>query len=160
MKTAQQWFDEYGESHQNPTNKKIHWICVPVIFFSTLGLLWSIPHDYFGGILPRPLDPYFNWATVLVVIGSVFYWTLGKSIFGGMLLISLVCLWGNQMLASSGGMELWMISLIMFAVAWAGQFVGHKIEGMKPSFFKDLQFLLVGPAWLLSFVYQKVGIRY
>jgi uncharacterized membrane protein YGL010W len=55
---------------------------------------------------------------------------------------------------------LWQVCLALFIVAWIFQFIGHKIEGKKPSFFKDLQFLLIGPAWLLSFIYQKVGIRY
>ena len=145
MRTAQEWFDEYGESHQNPTNKKIHWICVPVIFFSTLGLFWSIPHGYFRGILPQPFDPYFNWATLVVIGGSVFYFSMSRTIFVGMLLISAACLWGNAVLAQCGCIELWLLSLILFGVAWAGQFVGHQIEGQKPSFFKDLQFLLVGP---------------
>jgi len=31
MKTIEEWFEEYGESHQNKTNKIIHWICVPTI---------------------------------------------------------------------------------------------------------------------------------
>ena len=48
----------------------------------------------------------------------------------------------------------------IFVIAWIGQFIGHKIEGKKPSFLEDLQFLMVGPAWLLSFIYKKVGIKY
>jgi uncharacterized membrane protein YGL010W len=53
-----------------------------------------------------------------------------------------------------------LLSLIIFAVAWVFQFVGHKIEGAKPSFLEDLQFLLIGPAWLLHFIYKKLGIPY
>ena len=58
------------------------------------------------------------------------------------------------------GSKLFTISLVLFVVAWIGQFIGHKLEGAKPSFFKDLQFLLIGPAWLLSFIYKKMGIAY
>jgi uncharacterized membrane protein YGL010W len=54
----------------------------------------------------------------------------------------------------------WAICLTLFVVAWIGQFIGHKIEGKKPSFFKDVQFLLIGPAWLLSKVYRKAGQRF
>ncbi|HNC31482.1 MAG TPA: DUF962 domain-containing protein, partial [Cyclobacteriaceae bacterium] len=43
MKKIDALFLEYGESHQNPTNKTIHWICVPLIFFSIVGLIASIP---------------------------------------------------------------------------------------------------------------------
>ena len=48
--------------------------------------------------------------------------------------------------------------LTIFIFSWAGQFIGHKIEGKKPSFLKDIQFLLIGPAWLLSFIYKKINI--
>ena len=54
----------------------------------------------------------------------------------------------------------WRSALVVFVVAWIGQFIGHKIEGKKPSFLQDLQFLLIGPAWLLGFIYRKLGIRY
>ena len=52
------------------------------------------------------------------------------------------------------------IAAAVFVVAWIGQFIGHAIEGKKPSFFEDVKFLLVGPAWLLHFVYRRAGIRY
>jgi uncharacterized membrane protein YGL010W len=48
----------------------------------------------------------------------------------------------------------------LFAVAWVGQFIGHAIEGARPSFFKDVLFLMIGPLWLISFVYRKLGLRY
>ena len=51
------------------------------------------------------------------------------------------------------------IFLSIFIIAWIGQFIGHKIEGKKPAFFKDLQFLLIGPLWLLSFIYKKLNIK-
>ena len=40
MRTVDQWLDEYGESHRNPANKLLHWICVPIIVVSLVGLLW------------------------------------------------------------------------------------------------------------------------
>ena len=55
---------------------------------------------------------------------------------------------------------LWQSCLAIFVVAWIGQFVGHAVEGRRPSFFKDLQFLLIGPLWLLSFAYRRLGLRY
>jgi uncharacterized membrane protein YGL010W len=54
----------------------------------------------------------------------------------------------------------WKICTVSFVLAWIGQFIGHKIEGKKPSFFKDVAFLLIGPAWLMSFIYKKLGQRY
>ena len=62
--------------------------------------------------------------------------------------------------AALGPTSLWQACLILFVVGWLFQFIGHKVEGKKPSFFEDLQFLLIGPAWLLAAIYRKLGIRY
>ncbi len=160
MKTSQEWFDEYGESHQNPTNKAIHWVCVPVILFSTLGLFWSIPAGPLSGLVEGEYSAYANWASVLMAISLVFYATLHPTIFVGMAAIAVACLAGNHWIEMNVEMPLVYVSILAFVVAWAGQFIGHKIEGKKPSFFQDIQFLLVGPAWLLHFIYKKVGIPY
>ena len=78
----------------------------------------------------------------------------------GMFAIGVFILFGNLLIENYFVTPLWIISLYIFVIAWIGQFIGHKIEGKKPSFFQDLQFLLIGPAWLLSFVYNKIGIKY
>ncbi len=155
----QQWFDAYGESHQNPTNKLVHWICVPLIFYSIIGLLASIPSDYLKAPFSPELQPYVHWGTVLVLLGLIFYMVHSVTILIGVLLYSLLCL---QIVVWFGALStpLWLSSLIIFAAAWIGQFYGHKVEGKKPSFFQDVQFLLIGPAWLIHFIYKKVGIRY
>ena len=76
-----------------------------------------------------------------------------------MLLFSMICLLIAQQIEASG-VPLWQVCIALFVLAWIGQFWGHKVEGKKPSFFKDLQFLMIGPAWLMSFVYGKLGLRY
>ena len=151
MRTAEEWFEDYGVSHQNPTNKKIHWVCVPLIFFSTNGLFWAIPHGYFG-------HEWVNWATIIVTLGLLFYLRLSFTLFLGMAALSGLSLWGNYLIAQSGAATLAIVSATIFILAWIGQFIGHIIEGMKPSFFKDLQFLLIGPAWVINFLYKKLNI--
>lgn len=149
-KTLDQWLTEYGESHQHPHNKIIHWICVPAILWSVLALLW---------LLQLPQLPWINGATLLILISILFYARLSLSITLGMLIISSLSLYLIHAYESSNApLPLWQFALLIFVIAWIGQFIGHKIEGKKPSFFQDLQFLLVGPAWLLSFVYRKMGI--
>ncbi len=148
MKTAQQWFDEYAVSHQNETNKTIHYICVPAIFFSVIGLLFSIPNTFlkstFG--LYNPLIE--NWAAIVAVFIFIFYLRLGFWHFLNMLFFTILCIIGNYWLSGFGNLAL--ISLAIFVIAWIGQFYGHKVEGKKPSFIKDLQFLLIGPLWVLK----------
>jgi uncharacterized membrane protein YGL010W len=151
MKTAQEWFDEYAISHQNETNQLVHYICVPVIFFSVIGLLMSIPTTF----LERTFglyNPFIeNWATVVGIIISFFYLRLGFWYFIEMLFVILLCIIGNYWL--SNNTNLLYASITIFVLGWIGQFWGHKIEGIKPSFIKDLQFLLIGPLWVI----QKLG---
>ena len=160
MKTIQQWFDEYAESHQNKTNKLIHWICVPSIFFSIIGLLVAIPSAGLSRFASDMLAPYINFGSIVTALGLLFYLLLSVRIFIGMLLFSVLVVWGNVQLLLHLDIPLWLFSLILFVIAWIGQFIGHHIEGAKPSFFKDLQFLLIGPAWLMGFIYKGLGISY
>ena len=152
MKTIQQWLSEYGESHQDHTNKTIHWICVPSIFFSITGMLYGIKLPFhISGI-------QVNVAMIVMVLAVLYYFSLSRTLWIGLFFFALLCLWLSQLIESSGIFPLWLFCIIIFVVAWIGQFYGHSVEGKKPSFFKDIQFLLIGPAWLMSFVYKRLGI--
>ena len=157
MRKIDQLLAEYGESHQNATNKAIHWICVPLIFFSVVGLVAAIPNGIVQSILGE--NPYANWATVMLVIALAYYATISIPLAVGMMFFGLLCLYMTRLVLAQGW-SLWITSVIIFVVAWIGQFYGHKVEGKKPSFLKDLQFLLIGPAWLMHFIFKKVGIPY
>jgi uncharacterized membrane protein YGL010W len=158
MRKIDQLLIEYGESHQNVTNKTIHWICVPLIFFSIVGMVASIPSSMLQKVMGE--SPYANWATVSMVLAVIYYVSLSIPLSIGMALFALVCLTLANIIAQLNVAPLWLICVAIFVSAWIGQFYGHKVEGKKPSFFKDVQFLLIGPAWLMHFIYKKVGIPY
>lgn len=148
-KSINQWLDAYGESHQNRVNKLIHWICVPVITWTVLALLWEVS---------LAQDSWLNLGMAFIVFALVFYLRLSLSLMIGMALFSGLCIALIRWHESALDIALWQTALALFVIAWIGQFIGHKIEGKKPSFFQDLQFLLIGPAWLLSFVYRRLGL--
>jgi len=141
MRKVDELFARYSESHRNPANKAIHWVCVPLITWSVLALLW----------VWSPLAAY-----LLVAVALVFYAWLSPAIAIGMLGVTAVLLYPLTLL----GPSTLVVAVAVFVVAWIGQFIGHNIEGRKPSFFEDIKFLLVGPAWLLAHVYRRVGIAY
>lgn len=153
-KSINDWVDSYAESHQNSTNKKIHWICVPLIMFSLLGLLSAIKLFDVKGF-------EMNLCYVLIIFAWLFYLNLSLIISIGMFFMSALQLLLIYYLEINLDNPLLLYLYIgIFVVAWIGQFIGHKIEGQKPSFFEDLQFLLIGPAWIISFIYKKLGIKY
>ncbi len=149
-------FNAYGVCHQNATNKLIHWVCVPLIVLSLLGLMWDIP-------FPQTLSasaPWLNWAIVFMGVSMFFYLWMSPAIALGMGLAMIPVIALLTFFESVNIGPVWVASLMVFILAWIGQFIGHKIEGAKPAFFDDLKFLLVGPAWLLGFIYRKLGIPY
>ncbi|MDV2468574.1 DUF962 domain-containing protein [Acinetobacter chinensis] len=136
MKTVTEWFDEYSESHQNPTNKAIHWVCVPAILFSIIGIIAQ-----FNAML----------TALIIVLTLVFYARMDIVLAIAMAALLFVMAWLIIILPVGKGFYLGL-----FVVAWIGQFYGHKVEGKKPSFFKDLQFLLIGPVWCMDAYLAKV----
>jgi uncharacterized membrane protein YGL010W len=155
MRTVDQWLDEYGASHQNRANKLLHWICVPIIVVSLVGLLWLVPVPQ----AVRAISPLLNWGTLVLVAGIIYYVAISWSLALGMVLFVAAVLLSITWLQTLPW-PLWILCLTLFVVAWIGQFIGHHYEGKRPSFFKDVQFLLIGPLWLLSFVYRKLRIPY
>jgi uncharacterized membrane protein YGL010W len=134
-------FARYGESHRNPANKAIHWVCVPLITWSVIALLWSW----------TPIAAY-----ALIAASIAFYALLSPVIAVGMLGVSAALVYPLTLL----GTHALVAAVIVFVAAWIGQFIGHRIEGRKPSFLDDVKFLLIGPAWLLGHVYRRFGIAY
>lgn len=153
MKTLQQWFDEYSVSHQNKTNQAIHYVCVPAIFFSIVGMLMSIPSQTVSNLTNLNNPIIENWAGVILILVLLFYLRLSFSTFIKVFIFSILCLIGNYYISTI--LPLFYTSLVIFIVAWIGQFYGHKIEEKKPSFLKDLQFLLIGPAWVFEKLSKK-----
>jgi uncharacterized membrane protein YGL010W len=141
MRKVDELFARYAESHRHPTNKAIHWVCVPLITWSVLALLWAW----------SPIAAYG-----LIALSLVFYIWLSPPLAIGMLGVTAALVYPLTLLGS----HVLAAAIIVFVLAWIGQFIGHKIEGKKPSFFDDIKFLLIGPAWLLADVYRRVGIAY
>jgi uncharacterized membrane protein YGL010W len=155
MRSVNELLTEYGVSHQDPTNKRLHWICVPPIVLSVLGLLWCVP-------VPAPVaawSPWLNWASLSAAAALVYYLLLSPALAAGALIGFVVLLALTQGLTHLPW-PLWLTSLLIFVIAWVGQFIGHAIEGKRPSFFKDLQFLLIGPLWLEAALYRRFNLPY
>jgi uncharacterized membrane protein YGL010W len=156
MRTANQWLTEYGDSHRNAANEALHWICVPVILWCVLGLLWITPFP--SGV--RAAVPAANWSTVVTLAAVIYYALLSVPLTLGILPLLILMLWSIDALSHNSLAPMWLICVALFVLAWIGQFIGHAIEGKRPSFFKDVQFLLIGPMWLLSNLYRRAGIRF
>jgi uncharacterized membrane protein YGL010W len=133
--------NHYGSSHQHPHNEAIHFVAIPAIMFSLCGLIYSI----------------HPWALYAFLGASLVYYARLSLVFTAIMLVwSAGIVFGVRAL----GANVLAVSVVVFVVAWIIQFIGHKIEGKKPSFFEDLQYLWVGPIFLLSRVMSRLGLRW
>jgi uncharacterized membrane protein YGL010W len=154
MRSIHQWLSDYGEHHQNRTNKALHWVGIPIIVLSLVGMLYLVP-------LPCTLSCRgITVAFAVIVLALLYYFSLSRPLAVGMLIVFGAMYAVIVITVAALGDRAFPVMLGVFLLGWVIQFVGHKIEGQKPSFFEDLQFLLVGPLWLLSDVYRRLGISY
>lgn len=138
--------EKYSESHQNPKNQAIHKVCVPLIEWSLLGVLWMLPRPMIFGI--------FNWAHVLILFAMGYYLKFKN---WKVIVASFVMLIPFFIYLSFNPSAILETSIAVFVLAWIGQFYGHKIEGKKPSFLQDLHFLLIGPLWVAEAFLRSRG---
>lgn len=148
------WLGNYAEDHRNPTNVLIHWICVPAILWTVVAALWVVP-------VPSLLGRPGLWAGVAMFFATAFYLrlsrTLGLAMFAVFVVFGLIT---ELLYRQLGPASLLYLAIGIFVVAWIAQFVGHHVEGRRPSFLTDLAYLLIGPAWIVSKLLRKAGIRY
>lgn len=154
MRSIHDWFASYSDDHRNETNRAIHWVCVPVILWCAIAALWTIP-------VPLSIGRAGLWALPAMFAAFVFYYRLSRALGLAMAIVFIVCaLIAEAAYRALGPLHLLQFAIVLFVIAWIGQFVGHKIEGRKPSFLTDLAYLLIGPAWLTGKVMRRFGFTY
>jgi uncharacterized membrane protein YGL010W len=148
------WLGNYSEDHRNPTNILIHWICVPLILWTAIAMLWVIP-------VPEGLGRAGLWAGVAMFFALSFYLRLSRPLGFAMLAAFVVLGMITQTLYSAiGATNLLCLAVAVFMGAWIAQFIGHRIEGKRPSFLTDLAYLMIGPAWLVAKIMRRFGLAY
>jgi uncharacterized membrane protein YGL010W len=131
----------YAESHRDPRNEAIHCVAIPLIMLSLVGLLYAA----------------HPWAAYVFLVASLVYYARLSVVF----LVTMVVVSGVLLLlVRAMGSQVLPVSLAIFVLAWIAQFIGHKLEGKKPSFFEDLQYLWVGPLFVLSLLFRKLGLSW
>ncbi len=158
---AERWFAAYADDHRHPVNQQLHVVCVPAIVWSVLAMLQSLP-------VPETLATSFAFIGIeqgalaaLATVAAVLFWSwLSLPLGIGTAVLAAMCFWLNaSILQSFGSFVLIVAGMVVFVLAWIGQFVGHVIEGRRPSFFTDLVYLMIGPPWVLAKAYRLVGLN-
>ena len=155
MSESDHWLAEYGASHSQVSNPVVYWISVPLVVFATVGILWSLP-------VPaefRDISPALNWGSAFLMAAIVYYFIISVSLAIGMLpFVFGVTAWQFWLAASP--VSLLDVSVVLFVASVAGLYLGHHEERGMLGVVKDLQLMMIGPAWLLSKLYRRLGIPF
>lgn len=146
--------DNYSEDHRHPTNQAIHWLAVPLIVWSVVAAVFVIP-------VPAAIGRPGLWAALAMVGAIAWYLRLSRTLAYTLTVVFIAMLASTWWLYGAiGATNLLITAIAVFISAWAIQFIGHQIEGRRPSFLTDLVYLLVGPMWLTSKALRRFGIQY
>ena len=154
MRDIHQWFASYAADHQNPTNRAIHWVCVPTIMWAVIAALWTIPSI-------SAWTRQGMWAVLAMLAAYFFYHRLSHKLAYAMALVFVVSGFiAAALYGALGPRGLLILAAVLFVLAWIGQFIGHAIEGRRPAFLTNIVQLLIGPAWLMGKLMRRLGIAY
>jgi uncharacterized membrane protein YGL010W len=155
------YFDRLDASHQNPTNRLLHWFFVPVMVLGLLGMAWALPFPHIGFI--GKYSGFFNWASFVIAFAMYYYLKLSPllSYFALFLLFGLSYgVMQLELYEKAGGPPLALVSVIVLFAGLAGQYIGGKIEDKEQSFNDDTKLLAITPLWVLYSLTKKFGLRY
>lgn len=147
------WLGNYADDHRNATNVIIHWICVPLILWCVIALLWTVP-------VPAWLGRPGFVAGVGMFVALNFYLRLSRTL--GLAMFALFVVLGlttEALYRALGPVDLRWLAGGVFVLAWIAQFAGHVLEGRRPSFLTDLMYLLIGPAWIVAKLLRRAGVQ-
>ncbi len=149
------WLKRYEETHSDLTYAAIYWAAVPMVVLGTVGLFWTLPiPDQFFEI-----SPLLNWGTAFLMATAVYYFIISVSLAIGMLPF-IVGIAGIQMWLAQSQFSPLQVSLGLLLAGIIGLWMGHRNQNSLLPVLQDLQLMMIGPAWLLSVLYRRIGIPY
>ena len=153
MSEAQKWLDRYERSHSDLAYPLVYWAAVPLVVLGTTGLLWllPIPQEFFD------ISPLLNWGSAFLMAATVYYFIISVSLAIGML----------PFVIGVASFQLWLgnsqfsplrVTASLLVAGIIGLWLGHLGRGGIRAVIRDLQLMMIGPAWLLSVLYRRAGI--
>lgn len=149
------WLQRYEETHSDLTYPAVYWAAVPMVVLGTVGLLWAlpIPDEFFA------ISPLLNWGTAFLMASTVYYFIISVSLAIGMLPF-IVGVAGVQMWLIQSQFSASRVSLGLLLAGIIGLWLGHRNQKSLWPVVQDLQLMMIGPAWILSVLYRRIGIPF
>jgi len=149
------WLTRYESHHNNLTWPWVYWASVPMVVVGTVGALWNlpIPEEFYE------ISPLLNWGSVFLMAAAVYYFIISLSLAIGLL----------PFVVGVASLQVWLeqsdfsppkVAAGLMAAGIIGLWLGHRNENGLRALVEDLQTIMIGPAWLLSVIYRRIGIPF
>ena len=147
------WLQHYGDSHAELSYPALYWAAVPMVVLGTVGLLWllPVPEEY------ARISPLLNWGSTFLMAAVVYYFIISVPLAIGMLPFVVGVAACQTWLGVSEYSPL-RVSTGLLLAGTVGLWVGRRRQWSFGPVWKDLQLMMIGPAWLLSVLYRRIGI--
>jgi|SRR5690606_328230 len=155
MRETDRWLSDYGDSHRNISSPAIYWPAVLALVPGITGMLWSLPTP----AAFSEISPLLNWGSAFLMASLVYYFIISLPLAIGMLPFILAVATLGLLLAEAE-VSIAGISLGLVVVSLAGLYFGHHASGGIRSVLRDIQLMMIGPIWLLSRVYRRLGVPF
>ena len=155
MSDTDNWLERYETNHRDLSWPWVFWAGVPMLILGAVGLLWNLP------VPPEfyEISPLLNWGSAFLMVAAVYYFIISLSLAIGLLPFVLGIAFMQMWLLQSDYSPT-RVSASLLAAGAIGLWLGHRNERGFAPFFEDLQTVMIGPAWLLSVLYKRVGIPF
>ena len=153
MGETEDWLKRYGDSHAELTYPSLYWAAVPMVVLGTVGLLWTLPtpDEYYA------ISPLLNWGSTFLMVAVVYYFIISVPLAIGMLPFVLGVAACQVWLETSDFSPL-RVSAGLLLAGIIGLWIGRRRQWSPKPVLQDLQLMMIGPAWLLSVLYRRIGI--
>jgi uncharacterized membrane protein YGL010W len=153
--TVDEWADQFGRLRASAPSALSAWLGIPIVITALIGLLWAIP-------VPDILtdaSPVINAATLFIMASFVYYCILSIPLaIGGLLFLisaAIPSAWLDQT-----EQPLWPVAAGVFVIAFAWQLTETRRATGRLLVLRNLQYVMLGPIWLLRGLYRRAGLRY
>lgn len=135
------YFTDYAEYHSTSGNVACHYVGIPLIVVSLIGLasLVTFGNSSFEASLIRP-----DLGFVVVLLAMSYYIYLDWKIAISFFIVLMGCYFIGRALPLP-------VLIGMQVVGWPVQYIGHlHYEKNSPAFYKNLAHTLIGPLWIFA----------
>lgn len=153
MSETEDWLSRYAESHSELASPLVYWIAAPLVVLGTVGLLWSlpVPEEFYA------ISPLVNWGSLFLMATSIYYFIISVPLAIGMLPFVIgIAVFQSWLEATQPSPA--RIATGLLIAGLTGLLLSRRRGHTAKLVFQDLQLMMIGPAWLLSVLYRRMGI--